>query len=120
MLLLVQLAAGHHDWLHERAGIDGDFTEIVDVAGSGRDEHASEFEGALGAAAAAEVRDEAEVRALQALAAHFEEPPPTVRLGGAERGALDRLLERLAGETVAAGRSPDARGQHGSSHSLSP
>jgi hypothetical protein len=60
------------------------------------------FEGALDAAVAAELLPDGQAQWLQAIAARFEEPAAPLELSQQQRASLDRLLERLAEETVAA------------------
>jgi hypothetical protein len=106
VLLLVTLAESQEDWTGFRVAPDGGFEEMQTFGGGGvSDEQRASFEGAFGAAVAAKLLPEGQAEWLRGLADRFEEPPAPPQLSPEQRAKLDRLLQRLAEDTVAEGRS---------------
>jgi hypothetical protein len=103
VLLLVSIAESQEEWSGVRVAPDGGLEEQLVAGGRGiAGERWALFEGALDGAVAAELLPDGQAEWLQALAERFEEPAAALELSRQQRASLDRLLERLAEETVAA------------------
>jgi hypothetical protein len=101
--LLAAIVESQEEWAGMRLVTDGSFEEqVMDSEEGGVDERRNQFEGALEAALAAGLLPEAQARWLRELAERFGDPPPALDIPPEKRAELDRLLERLAQETVAA------------------
>jgi hypothetical protein len=102
VLLLVGIAESQEEWSGIRVASDGSLEEQVVAGGSGvSGERWALFDGARDAAVAAKLLPDGQAEWLQALAERFEEPASAPELSQEQRARLDRLLERLAEETVA-------------------
>jgi hypothetical protein len=102
VLLLVGIAESQEEWSGIRVAPDGGLEEQVVAGGRGAaGERWALFDGALDAAVAAKLLPDTQAEWLQALAERFEEPASAPELSQEQRASLDRLLERLAEETVA-------------------
>jgi hypothetical protein len=102
VLLLVGIAESQEEWSGIRVAPDGSLEEQVVAGGRGlAGERWALFDGALDAAVAAQLLPHGQAEWLQALAECFDEPASAPELSHEQRASLDRLLERLAEETVA-------------------
>jgi len=113
VLLLVAIVESQEEWAGMRLVTDGSSEEhVMDSEEGGVDERRNAFEGSLDAALAAEVLPEAQAGWLRELAERFGEPPATPDVAPERRAELERLLERLARETVAAGGTSEVNHAH--------
>jgi hypothetical protein len=111
--LIAAIVGGQEEWADVRVVTDGLSEEhVMDSEEGGLDQRWNEFEGALEAAMAAELLPEARAKWLADLAEWFGDPPATPDTSPEQRAELERLLERLAREAVAAGGTSQAGPAH--------
>jgi hypothetical protein len=112
VLLLVGIAESQEGWSGIRVTPDGALEQVVEGGMGSAHARRASFEGALDAAVAAKLLPDGRAAWLRDLAARFEEPSVPPELSHEQRANLDRALERLAHETLAAGGSAEEGHAH--------